>query len=186
MRQQSVQSERTSFVKAAWYVSHGSRKLVYQTLTGVVTGAEGRRSLMSRTELTCRSQANRVAPRAFGSTVICWNVSRSCTWMLFSAKEIVVSNQTTNLLISTVMDCAWVCRGRNLTQKAHKNFVLRDNIELEKEREIKWNHVRFKSHLRELDTTSSRGILPFGQFIKCVSRSCILCICMYIFIFFTC
>lgn len=48
--------------------------------------------LIGRTELTCRSQANRVAPRAFGSTVICWNVSRSCTWMLFSAKKLQCQN----------------------------------------------------------------------------------------------
>lgn len=37
--------------------------------------------------LTCRSQANSVAPLALGSPVICWNVRRSWTWMLFSAEE---------------------------------------------------------------------------------------------------
>lgn len=39
-------------------------------------------------ELTCRSQANRVAPLALGNTVICWNVSRSWTWMLFSVEKL--------------------------------------------------------------------------------------------------
>lgn len=36
---------------------------------------------------TCRSQAKSVAPLAFDTTVICWKVSKSWTWILFSEKK---------------------------------------------------------------------------------------------------
>lgn len=56
---------------------------------------------------TCRSQANRVAPLALDITVICWNVSRSWTWMLFS--ETKEGNDTADTETTQFLKMLYTC-----------------------------------------------------------------------------